>query len=68
MPLRQLMPLFYRSNFLSNVHHVQNHYMLYRLTENGEALMPIFDDIQNYTRRQSCGDCCKQETRHACCE
>ena len=37
-------------------------------TENGEALMPIFDDIQNYIRRQSCGDCCKQETRHACCE
>ena len=32
----------------------------YRLTENGEALMPIFDDIQNYIRRQSCGDCCKQ--------
>lgn len=27
LPLRQLMPLFYRSNFLSNVHHVQNHYM-----------------------------------------
>ena len=40
----------------------------YRLTENGEALMPIFDDIQNYIRRQSCGDCCKQETRHTCCE
>ena len=34
----------------------------------GEALMPIFDDIQNYIRRQSCGDCCKQETRHTCCE
>ena len=28
----------------------------YRLTENGEALMPIFDDIQNYIRRQSCGE------------
>lgn len=28
----------------------------------------IFDDIQNYIRRQSCGDCCKQETRHTCCE
>ena len=40
----------------------------YRLTENGEALMPIFDDIQKYIRRQSCGDCCKQETRHTCCE
>ena len=40
----------------------------YRLTENGEALMPIFDDIQNYIRRQSGGDCCKQETRHTCCE
>ena len=39
-----------------------------KMAENGEALMPIFDDIQNYIRRQSCGDCCKQETRHTCCE
>ena len=40
----------------------------YRLTPNGEALMPIFDDIQRYIRDQACNDCCGSGAKHACCE
>lgn len=40
----------------------------YRLTPNGEALMPIFDDIQAYIRKGACNSCCPPETRHTCCE
>ena len=40
----------------------------YRLTPNGEALMPIFDDIQRYIRGHACNDCCGSGAKHACCE
>ena len=40
----------------------------YRLTPNGEALMPIFDDIQRYIRGHACNDCCGGGAKHACCE
>ena len=46
----------------------------YRLTPNGEALMPIFDDIQAYIRKNACSDCCGDKpaapygARHGCCE
>ena len=40
----------------------------YRLTPNGEALMPIFDDIQAYIRKGACNSCCSPETHHTCCE
>lgn len=54
----------------------------YRLTPNGEALMPIFDDIQNYIRRSYCTGCAGHDadkaapaaeaaprgTKHTCCE
>uniref|UniRef100_UPI00402834BE winged helix-turn-helix transcriptional regulator n=1 Tax=Gemmiger sp. TaxID=2049027 RepID=UPI00402834BE len=40
----------------------------YRLTPNGEALMPIFDDIQRYIRDHACNDCCGGGAKHACCE
>ena len=46
----------------------------YRLTPNGEALMPIFDDIQAYIRKNACSNCCGDKpaapygARHGCCE
>lgn len=40
----------------------------YRLTPNGEALMPIFDDIQEYIRKNTCKSCCAPDTRRGCCE
>ena len=40
----------------------------YRLTPNGEALMPIFDDIQAYIRKGTCHTCCEGSAHHACCE
>lgn len=46
----------------------------YRLTPNGEALMPIFDDIQAYIRKNACSNCCGDNpaapsgARHGCCE
>ena len=40
----------------------------YRLTPNGEALMPIFDDIQDYIRKNTCKSCCAPDTRRGCCE
>ena len=46
----------------------------YRLTPNGEALMPIFDDIQAYIRKNACNSCCDGKpaapvgAKHACCE
>ena len=46
----------------------------YRLTPNGEALMPIFDDIQAYIRKNTCSNCCGDKpaapygARHGCCE
>ena len=45
----------------------------YRLTPNGEALMPIFDDIQAYIRKNSCRSCCEDTAAaaggsHSCCD
>ena len=46
----------------------------YRLTPNGQALMPTFDDIQAYIRKNACSDCCGDKpaapygARHGCCE
>ena len=40
----------------------------YRLTADGQALMPIFDDIQAYIKTSACRSCCTpQQPRKACC-
>ena len=40
----------------------------YRLTADGQALMPIFDDIQAYIKTSACRSCCTpQPPRKACC-
>ena len=40
----------------------------YRLTADGQALMPIFDDIQAYIKNGACRSCCApQPPRRDCC-